>query len=38
MERYMEQAIFLAKKAAAQGEVPVGCVVVYKNKIVGTGI
>ena len=28
-EKYMRQAIRLAKKAAALGEVPIGCVIVY---------
>ena len=36
-ERYMKQAIALAKQAASQGEVPVGAVVVCDGEIVGTG-
>ncbi len=34
---YMEQALELAREAFSQGEVPVGCVVVRKGKIVGRG-
>ncbi len=33
-ELYMKEAIKLAKKAAKKGEVPVGAVIVYKNKII----
>ena len=34
---YMEQAVALAKEAAAEGEVPVGCVIVCDGKVVGRG-
>lgn len=35
---YMEQALALAKEAAADGEVPVGCVIVHEDgRIVGRG-
>ena len=34
---YMDAAIALAKEAAAEGEVPVGCVIVCDGKIVGSG-
>ena len=34
---FMDAAIALAKEAAAEGEVPVGCVVVRGNEIVGRG-
>ena len=34
---YMQQALALAKEAAADGEVPVGCVIVRKGEIVGRG-
>ena len=34
---YMEKALALAKEAAAEGEVPVGCVVVCRDQIVGQG-
>lgn len=34
---YMEQALELAKEAAADGEVPVGCVIVRDGEIVGRG-
>lgn len=39
MEKYMERAIELARMAAAEGEVPVGAVVVRKTtgEIVGEG-
>ena len=34
---YMDEALALAREAAAEGEVPVGCVIVCKDKIVGRG-
>ena len=34
---YMEEALKLAQEAAAQGEVPVGCVIVRGDEIVGRG-
>jgi tRNA(adenine34) deaminase len=34
---YMEQALALAREAAADGEVPVGCVIVRGEEIVGRG-
>lgn len=34
---YMDAALELAKQAAAEGEVPVGCVIVSKGQIVGRG-
>ena len=34
---YMLEALALAKEAAAEGEVPVGCVIVRGDKIVGRG-
>ena len=37
MKKYMEQAILLAKQAAAEGEIPVGAVIVKDGKIIGTG-
>lgn len=36
-ERYMEEALALAREAAAAGEVPVGCVIVRDGRIVGRG-
>ena len=36
-EEYMLEALKLAKEAAADGEVPVGCVIVCDGKIVGRG-
>ena len=36
-EEYMAQALQLAREAAAAGEVPVGCVIVQGDKVVGTG-
>lgn len=36
-ERYMKEAIRQAKKAYAIGEVPIGCVIVYEDKIIGRG-
>lgn len=34
---FMDAAIALAKEAAAEGEVPVGCVIVRRGEIVGRG-
>ena len=34
---YMDAALALAREAAAEGEVPVGCVIVCKGQIVGRG-
>ncbi len=34
---FMEQALELAREAAAEGEVPVGCVIVRGDEIVGRG-
>lgn len=36
-EKFMNAALKLARKAAAEGEVPVGCVVVRDGVIVGRG-
>lgn len=36
-DRYMQMAIAEAKKAAAEGEIPVGAIVVSGNRIVGRG-
>ena len=36
-ERYMKEAIKQAKKAYKIGEVPIGCVIVYKDQIIGRG-
>lgn len=36
-ERFMREAIRQAKKAAALGEVPIGCVIVREGKIIGRG-
>ena len=34
---FMDQALLLAREAAAEGEVPVGCVIVRGDEIVGRG-
>ena len=34
---FMEQALSLAREAAAEGEVPVGCVITLGDRVVGTG-
>ena len=34
---YMDEALALAREAAAEGEVPVGCVIVRGDQIVGRG-
>ena len=36
-ERYMLEALALAREAAAAGEVPVGCVIVREGQVVGRG-
>lgn len=36
-EKYMKEAIKQAKKAYKLGEVPIGCVIVYKDEIIGRG-
>lgn len=35
--KYMHAALREAKKAYALGEVPIGCVIVYQDKIIGRG-
>lgn len=35
--KYMKEALRLAKKAYALGEVPIGCVIVHEDKIIGRG-
>ena len=35
--QFMEEALLLARQAAAEGEVPVGCVITRKGEIVGRG-
>lgn len=36
-EKYMREAIRQARKAYALGETPIGCVIVYEDKIIGRG-
>ena len=36
-EQYMDMALELAKEAASEGEVPVGCVIVCDGQVVGRG-
>ena len=36
-KKYMKEALKQAKKAAAIGEVPIGCVIVYQDKIIARG-
>ena len=36
-QKFMEEALALAKEAAAEGEVPVGCVITLGDRIVGRG-
>lgn len=36
-EKYMKEAIKQARRAAKLGEVPIGCVIVYQDKIIGRG-
>ena len=36
-EKYMKEAIKQAKKAAVVGDVPIGCVIVYEDRIIARG-
>lgn len=36
-EKYMKEALKQAKRAYKLGEVPIGCVIVYQDKIIGRG-
>lgn len=36
-EKYMKQALRLAKKAYENGDVPIGCVIVYEGRVIGRG-
>lgn len=36
-EKYMREALKQAKRAYLLGEVPIGCVIVYQDKIIGRG-
>ena len=36
-ERYMKEAIYQAKKASSIGDVPIGCVIVFEDKIIARG-
>ena len=36
-ERYMKEAIKQARKAYELGEVPIGCIIVYEDKIIARG-
>ncbi|XP_060687200.1 tRNA-specific adenosine deaminase 2 [Hemiscyllium ocellatum] len=36
-EQWMERALTMAKEALENGEVPVGCLMVYRNEILGQG-
>ena len=36
-ERYMKQALKLAKKAKDNGDVPIGCIIVYDGKVIARG-
>lgn len=36
-ERFMREALRQARKAYKLGEVPIGCVIVYRDKIIGRG-
>lgn len=35
--KYMKQALTLAKKAYNNGDVPIGCVIVYEGKVIARG-
>lgn len=36
-EKYMREALRQAEKASAAGDVPIGCVIVYEDKIIARG-
>ena len=36
-EKWMKEALILARRAEAEGEVPVGAVIVHQDEIVGSG-
>ena len=36
-EKYMREALRLARKAYAYGDVPIGCVIVYEGRIIARG-
>ena len=36
-EYFMEKVLILAEKALSKGEFPVGCVIVYENKVLASG-
>lgn len=36
-EKYMHEAIRLAKRAEENGDVPIGCVIVYEGRVIGRG-
>lgn len=36
--QFMQQALLMAEKALATGETPVGCVLVYEGRVVGSGM
>ena len=36
-EKYMKEAMKQARKAYVLGEVPIGCVIVYEDQIIGRG-
>ena len=35
-EYFMEKVLILAEKALSKGEFPVGCVIVYENKVLAS--
>ena len=37
LERWMDEALALAREAGAAGEVPVGCVVIREGEVIGRG-
>ena len=37
IENYMKMALFEAKKAYFEDEIPVGCVIVYKDEVIACG-
>ena len=37
-QQYMREALAMAEKALAEGETPVGCVLVHEDKVIGRGM
>ncbi len=38
IEKWMKEALNLAEQAAKQDEIPIGCVIVHNNQLIGSGM